>query len=73
MKKFMLVAAVAMVFGMVGCSKKHDCKCTIETTMMGETTTSTVDYKDVEEDCDKMPTTDAQMPGMTMKQTCEEV
>lgn len=30
MKKVMLVAAAAMVLGLVGCSKNVDCNCTIE-------------------------------------------
>lgn len=36
MKKVMLVAAVALVFGLVGCSKNKDCRCTIYQTMDGQ-------------------------------------
>ncbi len=52
MKKLMLVAAVAMVFGMVGCSKKHDCKCT--TYVNGAAFGAALDYKDYEGECNEI-------------------
>lgn len=35
MKKVMLVAAVSLVFGLAGCSKSKDCKCSIYQTIEG--------------------------------------
>ena len=73
MKKVMLVAAVAMVFGLVGCSKKVDCKCTIVSSMNGEVVgTSEATYKDVEKSCDNVKV-DQQMMGATQTLRCEQI
>ena len=70
----MLVAAVAMVFGMVGCAKKHDCKCTIETFSDGMfVSRQSIEVKEVENDCDKLPLQLPDMPGVTRNQSCEEM
>ena len=73
MKKVMLVAAVAMVFGLVGCSKKVDCKCTITQTMNGEVVgTTEATYNDVEKSCDNVKI-DQQTQGMTQTLRCEQI
>lgn len=73
MKKVMLVAAVAIVFGLVGCSKKVDCKCTITTSMNGEVVgTTEATYNDVEKSCDNVKV-DQQAQGMTQTLRCEQI
>ena len=73
MKKVMIVAAVALVFGMVGCSKKVDCKCTITQTMDGEVVgTSEATYNDVEGSCDDVKI-DQQMIGYSATLNCKEI
>lgn len=69
MKKVMLVAAAAMVFGLVGCSKKVDCKCT--TTMNGQVVQE-VTMNDVEGDCGSVEATQT-VGGMTQITKCEEI
>ena len=46
MKKVMIVAAAALLFGLAGCSeeKLHDCKCTIVTTYNGQEMTRSYEY-----------------------------
>ena len=68
MKKVMLVAAAAMVFGLVGCSKKVDCKCT--TTMNGQVMQE-VTMNDVE-GCGDLEMTQT-VNGMTQITKCEEI
>ena len=73
MKKVMLVAAVAMVFGLVGCSKKVDCKCTITTSMNGQVmNTQEQTFKGVEKNCDNVPAESA-AAGMTQTISCEQI
>lgn len=73
MKKVMLVAAVAMVFGLVGCSKKVDCKCTITTSMNGQVVnTQEQTFKGVEKNCDNVQTENA-AAGMTQTLSCEQI
>ncbi len=74
MKKVMLVAAVAMVFGLVGCSKKVDCKCTITTTMDGKVMDVTEQtFKGVEKNCDNVQFEQTSTSGMSQTLSCEQI
>lgn len=74
MKKVMLVAAVAMVFGLVGCSKKVDCKCTIIQTMNGQEMGRTeAIYKDVEKSCDNVKVDQQFQNGASQTLSCEQI
>ena len=77
MKKVMILAAAAMVFGLVGCSKKVDCKCTVEQYVDGELV-STLDQtiEGVEGDCDDAKVNQTMTGGdmsMEQKVTCKEI
>ncbi len=69
MKKVMLAAAAVMVLGLVGCSKKVDCKCT--TTMDGQVM-QTVTMNDVEGGCGDLEMTQT-IGGSTQVIKCEEI
>ncbi len=74
MKKVMLVAAVAMVFGLVGCSKKVDCKCTVTTSMNGrvmDVTEQTI--TGVEKNCDNAKIEQTSSNGMSQTVVCEQI
>ena len=73
MKKLMFVAALVLVFGLVGCKKKVDCKCTITQTMNGEVVgVSSQTFPDVEGSCDDVKV-DQQMQGFSQTLDCEEI
>lgn len=68
MKKVMFLAAVAMVFCLVGCKKKVDCKCT--TTMNGEVMQE-VTLTGVES-CSELSVTQT-INGVTQVTNCSEI
>ena len=74
MKKVMIVAALAMVFCMVGCSKKVDRKCTIKTSMNGQVVDVTEQIiKGVEKNCDNAKVEQNSSNGMSQTFSCEQI
>ncbi len=83
MKKVMILAAAAMVFGLVGCSKTKDCKCTITQTMSGVEVpsgmnqTTEVDMNDYDGNCeditlDQVGSFNGMGGGYTQTISCKE-